>query len=311
MAALYWNAPEVYDPFSYFFYRFGTPRHLATLGLLSALPDSGPVLDLACGYGHVGHTLAARGYAVVGVDQNVHQAWVARHYVAPGAAFVCADADRPLPFRDGTFGSAFCSDAFHYIHDKAAALAEMDRTTGGGLVLLPTVGNALVGEPDGEELTPEGYAALFDGWTWRVRTEADLLARYLDGLGPDLSASSPDAASARWLSYTAARTPRAASALRDHGAFGAWPHAAGALAPNPLYERDGDRLRLQLPSNWYEAENGGIRAYAPDTMAVGEVPTEALVAQAAFVGLPQRYARSARPWQVGANRALGQIVRRS
>lgn len=314
MSALYWNAPEIYDPFNYFFYRFGTPRHLATLGLLTVLPAGGPVLDLACGYGHLGHTLAAQGRTVVGLDQNVHQAWVARHYVAPGAAFVCADADQPFPFRDGAFGSAFCSDAFHYIHDKAAALSELDRTTSGGLVALATVGNAGVGEPDGEELTPDGYAGLLAGWAWRVRTEDDLLGRYLSGLSPDLSAPSPEASvdRARWLSYVAARDPEAAEhALRDHGALGDWPHASGVRSLNPLYERAGDQWRLQFPSTWYEAENSGILAYAPEALGLPVVPTEALVAQAAFVGLPERYARpSGRPWYVGANRTLGLAARR-
>ena len=38
------------------------PRFLATASLLQALPDAGsrPVLDLACGFGHVAHHLATR-----------------------------------------------------------------------------------------------------------------------------------------------------------------------------------------------------------------------------------------------------------
>lgn len=314
LSLFYWHAPEVYDPFSYFFFRFGTPRHLATLGLLAALPHgdeaSGPVLDLACGYGHLGHTLAAQGRAVVGIDQNVHQAWLARHYVAPGAAFVCADADRPLPLRDGAAGSAFCSDAFHYVRDKAACLAELDRATAGGPVLLATVGNALVGEPDGHELTPDGYAGLFEGWHWTVRTEADLLARYRDGLGPDLSGPSDDLEHAKWLSYAAARHG-ADDWLREHGPLGEWPHAAGVLSVNPLYERDGDRRVLRFPSRWYQAENGGARDYLPPALALDAQATPEAVSAAAFVGLPARYARDAgRPATLTASRALDGVIAR-
>ena len=312
LASFYWHAPEVYDPFNYFFFRFGTPRHLATLGLASVLPDAtSPVLDLACGYGHLAHTLTAPGRAVVGLDQNVHQAWLARHYVAPEAAFVCADASRPLPFTDGAFASAVCSDAFHYVRDKRGAVAELDRTTNGGPLLFPTVGNALVGEPDGHELAPDAYRALFDGWHVRVTSDDAVFHRYRDGVGPDLADADADAEAdgARWLALVATRHDPA-PLLRDHGPLDGWPHAAGRLTLNPLYEPEGDRYALRLPSPWYEAENGGLRDYMPPAVGRGAEPTPDLVARAAFVGLPERYARRRRPRVVAANRALSALLGR-
>lgn len=309
LAALYWHAPEIYDPFNYFFFRFGTPRHLAPLGMLSALPAGGPVLDLASGCGHLGHTLSAQGRDVVGLDQNAHQAWLARHYVAPGAAFVCADADAPLPFHDGAFASAFCSDAFHYIRGKGACLGELDRATSGGPVFLITVGNGDVGFPDGHELDPAGYAGLLDGWSWVVCTEADTLERYLEGHGPDLSASAPaaDVAVTKWLSYVATRQPD--GFFRDHGPLAEWPHASGALGINPLYKRHADRLSLRLPSLTYEIENGGVRAYMPAVVSL-EDDRDALIALAVVVGQPERYRRpTGRPWTMVANRHLHDLVR--
>ncbi|WP_143537589.1 methyltransferase domain-containing protein [Rubrivirga marina] len=316
LATFYLHAPEVYDPFNYFFFRFGTPRHLATLGLVSALPaDASPVLDLACGYGHLAHTLSALGRAVVGLDQNVHQAWLARHYVAPGAAFVCADASRPLPFADAAFGAAVCSDAFHYVRDKGGAVAELDRVSAGGPLLFPTVGNALVGSPDGHELAPDAYRALFDGWHVRVTSDDAVFAHYREGLGPDLSGPDADVDGAKWLAIAATKGDPDCL-LRDHGPLdagpGGWPHAAGRLALNPLYEREpgGDRRALRMPSPWYEAENGGVREYMPAVVGEGEALTTALVARAAAVGLPERYARPRRPWTQRADRALTRAVRR-
>ena len=311
LGSFYWHAPEIYDPFNYFFYRFGTPRHLATLGLMAALPPTGhaPVLDLACGYGHLAHTLTAQGRAVVGLDQNVHQAWLARHYVAPEAAFVCADASQPLPFADAAFGAAVCSDAFHYVRDKPATVDELDRITRGGPVLLPTVGNALVGSPDGHELSPDAYEALFAGWHVRIVTDDGVFERYRQGLGPDLSQSDPEAAQSKWLAIAATRKDPNAM-LQNHGSLDGAPHAAGRLALNPLYERDGARYVLRLPSPWYEAENGRLIEYMPPVVRTDEQMTPDLIARAAFVGLPERYERQARRRIVATNRMLSSAIRR-
>ena len=313
LAAFYLHAPEVYDPFNYFFFRFGTPRHLATLGLVFALPDdASPVLDLACGYGHLAHTLTSQGRVVVGFDQNAHQAWLARHYVAPGAAFVCADASQPLPFADGAFGAAVCSDAFHYVRDKPGAVAELDRVSDGGPLLFPTVGNALVDSPDGHELAPDAYRALFDGWHVRVVTDDAVFARYREGLGPDLSESDPDAKGAKWLAIAATKGDPE-RLLQDHGPLGegpsSWPHAAGHLALNPLYTPGRSYFELQMPSPWFEAENGRLREYMPTVVEPTE-PLDTLVGCAAAVGLPERYARQNRPWTQRADRALTLAVRR-
>lgn len=308
LSAFYWHAPVPYDPFNYFFFRFGQPRHLATLALTSALPPAAtPVLDVGCGYGHLLHTLTAQGRAGVGLDQNVHQMWLARHYVAPGAAFVCADADAPLPFRDGAFGAVVCADAFHYIDDKAGAFDEMARCSRGA-VLLPTVGSANAEPLEGAELSPDGYAALFGNRPWCVQTERDLLSRYLDGLGPDLSASSSrdHVERDKWLYYAVGD----AAMLRAHGPLAEWPHAAGDVRVNPIYARDGDHLRLDFPSPWFAFENRGMRAYMPDEASLGTADRSDLLGRAILVGLPTRYARERRPRTLSANRSLSRFVDR-
>lgn len=308
LAALYWHAPVPFDPFNYFFFRFGQPRYLATLGLLSVLPPEGALLDVACGYGHVLHAHTAGGGTGVGLDQNVHQAWVARHYVAPEAGFVCADADRPLPFRDGAFASALCSDVFHFLRHKAACVGELDRCTGGGPILLASAGNRLVGPAEGDELSPDEYAALLADRHVRIRTHADLVDRYLAGLGPDLSASAPgpEADRAPWLYVAAAHD---AALLCDHGPLGEWPHAAGRLRVNPIYERHGDRLVFRFPSPWYAEENHEMEDYMPASVSLADVPRGELLARCVLIGLPERYVRAAgRPRTLAANRAAGAFV---
>jgi ubiquinone/menaquinone biosynthesis C-methylase UbiE len=116
------------DPYSYYAFCFGQPRHLTALSLASLIdtPDK-PVLDLACGYGHITRHLLPRAQdqPVIGVDHNFFSLYVAKGWMAPKAAYVCAGAEGPLPFPDDTFSTAFCSNAFQqslgiYIIDKAS-----------------------------------------------------------------------------------------------------------------------------------------------------------------------------------------------
>lgn len=291
---LYWHAPAPFDPFNYFLFRFGQPRHLATLGVLAAVPPSeAPLLELMCGYGHFLHTVTAGGQAAIGLDQNVHQLWVARRYVAPGAALVCADAARPLPFADGAVGAVLCADAFYYLRDKAAAVREVERVATGPLVLA-SLRNARVGAPEAEALPPEGYTALLGRWSWAAWTEADVLDAYLARSTPDLSASSSDLGGHAWLYVLATRDAPAAPARWD-----VWPHAAGTPALNPLYERTGGRAELRMPSPWYAAENAGLRRYLPASVAPDT--DDPLVS----VGVPPAYlSPGGRPRTFAANRWL-------
>ncbi len=322
MAVFYWHAPQVYDPFNYFFFRYGQPRQVATASLVTILPASErPILDLACGYGHHLHAPTAGGQAAVGVDQNFHQLWVARHYVAPGAAFVCADATRPLPLADGAASAALVADVFQHLYGKDAVLDELRRATGGGPIVVASTGNALAGLDDGEELSPEGYAALFDahGWRWRALSEDALVRRALAGQAPDLSASSPDDAlrQSRFLYYV---LDSGDVRFVDHGAFVRRPFEAGPLRINPVYQRDGQRLRLELPSPWYATENGAMLEYMPAqatispaaeaALARGERTSEvdALLAGFVVIGLPQQYARVSRPVTQKANRGLSNLI---
>ena len=71
-----------------------TSRFLAVgLGLLAAhWPGDLPVVEVACGTGHLLRELALRSVADrTGVDVVLAKLWLAARFVDPGAAYVCAD----------------------------------------------------------------------------------------------------------------------------------------------------------------------------------------------------------------------------
>jgi SAM-dependent methyltransferase len=291
-AAFYLHSPVPHDAFNYFFFRFSQPRHLAALSLVSVIAEGQKaILDLACGYGTILHSLTFENDKVaIGLDQNFHQVWLAKHYVAPGAAFVCADAMRPLPFADGTFSAAYCTDAFHYVQNKADVLAELRRCSGAGPVLLAPVGNALVEPKNFHELSPVGYANLLSDWQWRVRSERDLIAGYLEGKKPDLTASSSDeeVAGSKFLYYAAAGDD---TLFRDHGEFEKLPHMVGYVQINPLYSAKRNKLYFRFPSRWFGIENRAMLDYMPRSVSIDETPKSKLAKKCVLIGLPKHYAR--------------------
>ena len=295
------------EHFHHFFHRFSQPRHLTSLALAELLAEGrGAGLDLACGPGHTLHALATRAprRAWIGLDRNFFELYFARRWTAPGADYVCADADGPLPFARGVFGGALCSDAFHYFLRKRLSAAELLRVVDlEGVILLSRIGNRLVEPREGYELDPGGYRALFPGAASRLASDRGILDRYLSGRAPDLSGERPgeELAKEKWLSLVVDRGGRA---LRDHGAFSAWPHGFGRLRVNPLYAKDApDRGRwsLRMPSKWFEVENGACRAYMPETVELPDEvvagleagrrtkETEELVRRCVVLGFPERY----------------------
>jgi len=99
-------------------------------------PRGARVLDVACGTGAVTRELAARGYDVVGLDQNDGMLAVARARV-PEAAFVTGEAER-LPFEDASFDALTFTYLLRYVDDPVATLRELARVVrpGGTIAML-------------------------------------------------------------------------------------------------------------------------------------------------------------------------------
>lgn len=274
----------------YFIYRFGQPRHLAALALLESLPAAPePVLDLACGAGHFDHYLQQRRAAtpVIGCDINFFQLWIAKHWISPQSDFVCADLRDGLPFVDSAFSAAVCSDAYHYLADRRALLAEVERCAPRRPLILTRVGNLELGPNEGYESSIDEYLAPMPGA--HVFHEDGLLRDYLVRRAPR-PATPAEACEHKWVSFMRNAQPAAASTTE-------WPHAVGRLVLNPIYKvtEERDRLLLQyhFPSAWFAFENGQMLTYLPRRLSVSRadlrVAAEALVRQTVLIGVPEGY----------------------
>ncbi len=309
--------------FPYFFIRFGQPRYLSSISFLQALPhDRGPILDMACGFGHIMYHLAERERPVasVGLDRNFFQLWVARHYVAPGESYVCADRLDSLPFADDAFAASVCTDAFHLFPTQQDAMDELRRIAKSDTVLLDRVGNAELEPHDtDEERDPAGYVSLVRDAPWRLACEDELFAGYRAGRGVQLATPRPpeDFTGRKWLSLISSRDE---SLFVDVDSFDTPPHGAGALRINPIYlvERDevtdDVHLRFEFPSTWYAFENSLMISYTSAGEWMDGKTFEALseglatdrtpyfLSRFVVLGIPPRYAR--RP---GAPSPLGSV----
>lgn len=298
--------------YNYFFFRLGQPRQLVALSFTSLIhqPEK-PILDLACGFGHITRHLLVRAkdQPVIGVDQDFFSLYVAKNWIAPAADYLCSDADTSLPFPDGAFSAAFCSDAFQLFVNKLACIRELKRLTQDDkfIILVSVVGPLRKHfYPLHWFLPPEGYQGLLADIPHRVVASSDVLARYRQKQGPPLARSAEMALLAKeaWFSVVASHRQEV---FEDYGPFEDWPHAEGRLDLNPLYREDGRNglgsvhFRHTFPSVWYEEENGECRQYEPETVSIDSKvladlaqgkrtpEVERLIDQCVVLGMPERY----------------------
>ena len=299
------------ETYTYEIFRYGQPRHLVGLSFTTLIQrPTKPVLDLACGFGHLTPALTERAgeQGVIGADRSFFDLYVAKMCFAPQAEYVCCEADAALPFRDGAFSVVFCSDAFHWFWYKQNCIQELKRLTkDDGIILLVALRNGLVENhlyPG--SLPPQQYQALFADLPHRLFRERDILFRYLKKQGPPLNHApeSDDFADEPWLSLAASHRP---DLFGREYAFDDWPHAHGRIVLNPLYKqenRNGSgqlRLRHVFPSRWYKHENRACTMYEPQTvtmdtriladLAAGKrtPEMEQFIAQCVLIGVPERF----------------------
>ena len=296
----------------YFLNRFVMPRYLSAMALVQRLPASEqPVLDIACGYGHIDHYLTRRGRSTpaVGIDFNFYQAWGARRCVAPDAWFVCCDASALLPFTDDCFSGAVCSDAFMYLPDKPLLLSEVERIAPGRPAIFTRVGNKAVGPPNprhGGELLPEQYWDLFGRDRTRHFADATLWKDYLARRNPlhRQPAALEDLAWEKYLTFVI--NPEMLSPEGE--AEGVWPHGIGRLALNTVIGVTGNHpdaldTEFMYRSVWGAYEDADMMGYTErwgrldkaqlrEALAnPGGEAARRLVERFVLVGVPDSYVR--------------------
>ncbi|MGH8920557.1 MAG: class I SAM-dependent methyltransferase, partial [Actinomycetes bacterium] len=234
---------------TYFLHRWCDPSWLATLALTAAHPPGErPVVDLACGAGHLLRHLALHGTrTLIGVDVVFAKLWLARRFVVPPdalIALVCADLMSSWPLPEPTQPRyVACHDALYFFDGKQAFVAAARAHAGpGGAVLLGHCYNAL--HPAGRgglPLDPPGWAALLPGA--HCYAEEELTSSTLDGRMPRPAAlHALSGTEAVGLALDEAGTPPQPTLAQ--------PHPALTLRPNPLYV-DG---RRRWPDERWAAE---------------------------------------------------------
>ncbi len=312
------------DYYYHFACRFGQPRHLVALSLACVIRDPRkPVLDVACGFGHITYGLLHRAGSqpVIGIDESFRALYIAKNWIAPEADYVCCDAQTFLPFPDGFFSTAVCSDSFHYFLDKESCIRELRRLTkDDGTIILAVMRNALVDYPAaGSPLVPESYRALIADMPHCLMADSDILARYLRKEGPSLVRSSDTSALAQAPTLSAIASYRH-EPFQEYGPFKEWPHAQGHLGLNPLYvqckvsDTGTASLRRVFPSAWYERDNAECEQYLPERVDVAagvlrdlergqRTPdAERLAERFVALGMPKKYRPYPMRWQNGTSR---------
>lgn len=209
------------------------------------------VLEIAGGAGHACALMLRRHpeHEVILTDADFGNLWLARRFVAPGAAaYVRFNAERTLPFVGSSMDAVYCCDAFHFIRDQEGLAAELDRVTrADGVWMLPHLHNVLADNlSTGRARTPEGWSAcLGKRRAVRLASEARILSDFIQHERLDLAAPDPDEVLDASNALTAVAGP--ASLWRSFQLGACFHDGAVGLGVNPAYAiKRGSRGRLRL-----------------------------------------------------------------
>lgn len=246
----------------YFIHRFGQPRHLAALALTSNITgDEMPILDVACGAGHLDHYLTCRRHRtqVIGVDINFFQIWIAQHWIAPLARYVCCNVTDGLPFCSDSFSAVVVSDAYHYFPHRDQFINEIDRVAPEKTLIFTRVGNRDVMPNEGLELSLQNYIHELGRKNTQVFSEEELVRDYLDNRNPLCSHTGSEIRQldhCKWLSFICnAPVVTSDTCVSEKSRH----HSFDMVKFNPIYEQEtvGEitKLKFRFSGLWYAYEN--------------------------------------------------------
>jgi SAM-dependent methyltransferase len=246
----------------YFRYRFSELSYLSSAALLTPLTQ-GPVLDLGCGAGHLMSAVSKRipRVMIVGLDLNFTLLYLAKRFLAPSALFICADASRRLPFRDGAFEAAVCADTFVYLPDRGSAARELLRTVRGPLLMSRLADPAYQARGGHPPLEPGAYLEMFAARGPRLYRDGDLLDGFLKRRVLDLTL--PGGSREDVLTLTAGVEAKA------------WPGAdyfVSGTELNPIYDvqEEGAVLKLhrKFISERYTEVYRAVEEFLPESLTI-------------------------------------------
>jgi len=270
------------DARDYFYYRFGQPRHLVALSLASTVTGTQPIIDLACGMGHITRGISNMypGNEVIGLDRDYFLLYIAKHIIAPNASYICCDADAPLPLKSSLAAGILCVNSFHFFSNKELCANELTRIVhGDGMIAITALRHSFIKvRTPNTALPPEGYLKLFPGREKILVADREVLGDYISCKGPNLS-SQLSLADAKKEPLISIIVSNSRALFKEHGMFSKFPHQYGTLGINPLYTREytkeceaGETYTLRFPSEYYKKDNPEMVGYLPETIKIHRKP---------------------------------------
>jgi SAM-dependent methyltransferase len=233
---------------------------------------SGRILDLSCGAGHSSFILSTniKPEQLFCADYSFRNLFLAKKYVVRDAAFLCIDANYPLPFLDGIFDCILMLDAFHSIQSRASLAGEMERVISpqGLLLLLHEHSSLYRNFAYGHPLSPLGWSHLFKRLPVKVLSEKSVVEDFIlkDELDLDRKYSPTDLNNSMALAILGSR---------DSSVFRIYRNLWSSiiinkynLIINPIYssEYESDKILLErnFPSDYFRREYPLTEKYLPE-----------------------------------------------
>lgn len=243
----------------YFAYRWVDPTYLAGLALMEAhWQRPARAFELACGIGHYLRDLTRLGVACTGADVVFAKCWLAKHWVAPDAAYVVFDAGAAWPLDDARFDLVICHDAFYFLPEQATVAARLRALVADeGVLAIGHLHNAgYRGSAKGPARAMAEWRALFPDAT--VYDERDLLRSVYEAGTPAPVGWTDDSGVEAWSLVEGGPPPRALT-----GGL-AMPDPAATLRDNPLLV---DGSPAWPSERWRDEYGAGCRWALPDADA--------------------------------------------
>ena len=266
----------------YFFHRYANPSLLGAIPFLVILGDicrmksSRLVVELLCGIGHSSALIAALfpELKVVSADIDFVNLFLAKTFLARNSAYLCMDAELPLPFKESSVGGLICVDGLHYVRSKAALLQEVDRVVSAdGNWLFAHMHNLNTPNPNlGAPLSAEGYETRFAFGQNRLLPEIEVLRQFQTDGSLDLTvqAESRTLVSSHALTLIGGRPDLLWK--KHSGVENSLCRLAGLIDFNPIYQMEeasgGLTLRPKWPSDWLRSECAEKVPILPDEVHV-------------------------------------------